>query len=101
MSTMIDDREGYNPPRPKGNWGTIRRTIKCAGEAGIECNRPGTLGETKAMIPSKDGDLAMVLRRRIAEAKFDYDHALDRALQLQALGRLARLKAALAGLEAT
>lgn len=59
-----------------------------------------TLHET-VRDPEHDGDIRSQLRARIATAKFDYDHALDRALQLQALGRLARLKAALAGLEAT
>lgn len=48
-----------------------------------------------------DTDVVAILRRRIAEAKADYDNAPDRAFQLQALARLARLKAALAGLEAT
>lgn len=57
-----------------------------------------TLSSTKA---SHDGDIRANLRSRIEAAKFDYDHALDRSIQLQALARLARLKAALAGLEAT
>lgn len=48
-----------------------------------------------------DTDVAAILRRRIEEAKADYDIAPDRSFQLQALGRLARLKAALAGLEGT
>lgn len=52
-------------------------------------------------LPDHDGDICAQLRSRIATAKFDYDHALDRALQLQALARLARLKAALAGIEGT
>lgn len=57
-----------------------------------------TLSSTKV---SHDGDIRASLRSRIAAAKFDYDNALDRSIQLQALARLARLKAALAGLEAT
>lgn len=52
-------------------------------------------------LPASDGDICAQLRSRIAVAKFDYDHALDRSLQLQALARLARLKAALAGIEGT
>lgn len=59
-----------------------------------------TLHET-VRLPEHDGDIAALLRSRIEAAKFDYDHALDRSLQLQALARMARLKAALAGLEAT
>lgn len=55
----------------------------------------------KEAAPEHDGDIRASLRSRIEAAKFDYDHALDRALQLQALARMARLKAALAGLEAT
>jgi hypothetical protein len=54
-----------------------------------------------APAPEHDGDIRASLRSRISAAKFDYDHALDRALQLQALARLARLKAALAGIEGT
>lgn len=59
-----------------------------------------TLHEREA-VPKHDGDIRESLRRRIAAAKFDYDNALDRSLQLQALARMARLKAALAGLEAS
>lgn len=59
-----------------------------------------TLHET-VRLPESDGDIVASLRSRIEAARFDYDHALDRRIQLQALARLARLKAALAGLEAT
>lgn len=44
MSTMIDDRDGYNPPRGKrANFGTIgRRHIKCAGLGG-PCGEPAVM----------------------------------------------------------
>lgn len=47
-----------------------------------------------------DTKLSALLRSMIEDARHDYDHAPDRASQLQALARLARLRAALAGLEA-
>ena len=48
----------------------------------------------------QDDDVKASLRHRIKTATADYDNATDRASQLQALARMARLKAALAGLEA-
>lgn len=47
-----------------------------------------------------DTKLGSLLREMIEDARHDYDTAPDRASQLQALARLARLRASLAGLEA-
>lgn len=42
MGTMIDDREGYNPPRGRfGDFGGPRRKMPCAGFADETCKREG------------------------------------------------------------
>lgn len=45
-------------------------------------------------------NVGSALREMIKDARHDYDTAPDRASQLQALARLARLRASLAGLGA-
>lgn len=47
-----------------------------------------------------DTKLAALLCGMIEDARHDYQNAPDRAAELQALARLARLRASLAGLEA-
>jgi hypothetical protein len=72
------------------------------GEGGMMTEDPRmrlTLHD-RGIIPEPDGDLRATLKSRIEAAKFDYDHALDRRSQLHALARMARLKAALAAIEA-
>lgn len=48
-----------------------------------------------------DTALASLLREMVEDAKHDYDIAPDRSSQLQALARLARVRAALAGFNAS
>lgn len=47
-----------------------------------------------------DTKLASLLREMIEDARHEYQHAPDRSAELSALARLARLRAALTGLEA-